>query len=64
MATPALDRAVRIRPGGSRDLDEVMEVMGAAFGGFAFSVRNALPTFFHWKNGSFGEVGTSFCAGA
>ena len=32
MATPALDRAVRIRPGGSRDLDEVMEVMGAAFG--------------------------------
>ena len=32
MATPALDRAVLVRPGTSRDLDEVMEVMDAAFG--------------------------------
>jgi ribosomal-protein-alanine N-acetyltransferase len=32
MATPALDRPVRIRPGTSRDLDDVMEVMHAAFG--------------------------------
>jgi ribosomal-protein-alanine N-acetyltransferase len=32
MATPALDRAVRVRPGNSRDLDDVMVVMGAAFG--------------------------------
>jgi [ribosomal protein S18]-alanine N-acetyltransferase len=32
MATPALDRAVRIRPGTSGDLDDVMEVMDAAFG--------------------------------
>ena len=32
MATPALDRAVRLRPGTSHDLDEVMEVMDAAFG--------------------------------
>jgi len=32
VATPALDRPVRLRPGTSRDLDEVMEVMEAAFG--------------------------------
>lgn len=32
MATPALDHPVRLRPGSSRDLDEVMEVMDAAFG--------------------------------
>jgi ribosomal-protein-alanine N-acetyltransferase len=32
MATPALDRAVRLCPGSSRDLDDVMEVMDAAFG--------------------------------
>ena len=32
MATPALDRAVRLRAGTSRDLDEVMDVMDAAFG--------------------------------
>src|SRR3954454_4179429 len=32
MATPALDRAVRLRPGDSTDLDEVMTVMTAAFG--------------------------------
>jgi ribosomal-protein-alanine N-acetyltransferase len=32
MATPALDRAVRVRPGGSRDLEDVMKVMDAAFG--------------------------------
>ena len=32
MATPALERAVRLRSGGSRDLDEVMDVMDAAFG--------------------------------
>lgn len=31
MATPALDQAVRLRPGDSRDLDAVMEVMEAAF---------------------------------
>jgi [ribosomal protein S18]-alanine N-acetyltransferase len=32
MATPALDHAVRLRRGDSRDLDHVMEVMDAAFG--------------------------------
>ena len=32
MATPALDRAVLVRLGTSRDLDDVMEVMDAAFG--------------------------------
>lgn len=32
MATPALDRAVRLRPGTSGDLDEAMGVMDAAFG--------------------------------
>jgi ribosomal-protein-alanine N-acetyltransferase len=32
MATPALDHAVRLRPGGSRDLDDVMDVMDCAFG--------------------------------
>jgi [ribosomal protein S18]-alanine N-acetyltransferase len=32
MATPALDYTVRLRPGGSRDLDEVIVVMDAAFG--------------------------------
>jgi [ribosomal protein S18]-alanine N-acetyltransferase len=32
MATPALDHTVRLRPGDSRDLDHVMEVMDAAFG--------------------------------
>jgi ribosomal-protein-alanine N-acetyltransferase len=32
MATPAIDRAVRLHAGGSRDLDEVMGVMDAAFG--------------------------------
>ena len=32
MATPALDRAVRVRPGTSRDLDHVMDVMDSAFG--------------------------------
>ena len=32
MATPALDHAVRLRPGDSRDLDNVMEIMDAAFG--------------------------------
>jgi ribosomal-protein-alanine N-acetyltransferase len=32
MATPALDRAVRLRPGNSSDLDEVMVVMESAFG--------------------------------
>jgi ribosomal-protein-alanine N-acetyltransferase len=32
MATPALDSSVRLRPGTSEDLDEVMEVMDAAFG--------------------------------
>jgi [ribosomal protein S18]-alanine N-acetyltransferase len=33
MATPAIETEVRIRPGNSGDLDEVMEVMEAAFGG-------------------------------
>jgi ribosomal-protein-alanine N-acetyltransferase len=32
MATPALDRTVRLRPGNSRDLDAVMAVMDGAFG--------------------------------
>jgi ribosomal-protein-alanine N-acetyltransferase len=32
MATPALDSAVRLRPGNSADLDAVMRVMDAAFG--------------------------------
>jgi ribosomal-protein-alanine N-acetyltransferase len=32
MATPALDHAVRLRRGDSRDLDAVMAVMDAAFG--------------------------------
>lgn len=32
MASPALDSAIRIRSGDSRDLDSVMEVMDAAFG--------------------------------
>jgi ribosomal-protein-alanine N-acetyltransferase len=32
MATPALDHTVRLRPGTSDDLDEVMGVMEAAFG--------------------------------
>jgi ribosomal-protein-alanine N-acetyltransferase len=32
MATPALESAVRLRRGSSRDLDEVMHVMDAAFG--------------------------------
>ena len=32
MATPALDSAVRLRDGGSGDLDDVMQVMDAAFG--------------------------------
>lgn len=32
MATPALDEGVRLRRGDSRDLDDVMEVMDAAFG--------------------------------
>jgi len=32
MATPALDHAVRLRPGDSRDLDNVMKIMDAAFG--------------------------------
>lgn len=32
MATPALEQAVRIRRGDSRDLDDVMEVMCASFG--------------------------------
>ena len=32
MATPALDHMVRLCRGDSKDLDEVMEVMGAAFG--------------------------------
>src|SRR4029453_13184441 len=32
MATPALDSAVRLRPGDSTDLDDVMQVMDAAFG--------------------------------
>ena len=32
MATPAIDSEVRLRPGTSGDLDEVMDVMDAAFG--------------------------------
>lgn len=32
MATPAIDSQVRLRPGDSSDLEEVMEVMDAAFG--------------------------------
>lgn len=32
MATPAIDSEVRLRPGTSGDLDDVMEVMDAAFG--------------------------------
>jgi ribosomal-protein-alanine N-acetyltransferase len=32
MATPALDRIVRLESGDSRDLDDVMTVMTAAFG--------------------------------
>jgi len=32
MATPALDSQVRLRPGDSTDLDDVMEVMDSAFG--------------------------------
>jgi ribosomal-protein-alanine N-acetyltransferase len=32
MATPALESAVRIRSGNSRDLDEVMTIMESAFG--------------------------------
>jgi ribosomal-protein-alanine N-acetyltransferase len=32
MATPALDANVRLRSGSSSDLDDVMEVMDAAFG--------------------------------
>ena len=32
MATPALDHAVRLTRGNSHDLDDVMEVMDAAFG--------------------------------
>jgi ribosomal-protein-alanine N-acetyltransferase len=32
MATPALEHAVRLRRGDSRDLDDVMQVMNAAFG--------------------------------
>lgn len=32
MATPALDAAVRLRHGNSADLDDVMQVMDAAFG--------------------------------
>ena len=32
MATPAVESAVRLRPGDSTDLDSVMEVMNAAFG--------------------------------
>ena len=32
MATPALDRTVELRAGSSRDLNEVMSVMDAAFG--------------------------------
>ena len=37
---------------------------GRRLGRLAFSVTNALPTFFQEKNGSFGSEGTSFCAGA
>lgn len=32
MATPAIESDVRLRPGNSADLDDVMEVMNAAFG--------------------------------
>ena len=32
MATPAIDSAVRLRPGNSDDLDDVMVVMNSAFG--------------------------------
>jgi ribosomal-protein-alanine N-acetyltransferase len=32
MATPAIERDVRLRPGNSTDLDDVMEVMESAFG--------------------------------
>ena len=32
MATPAIDRQVRLDPGNSHDLDDVMQVMEAAFG--------------------------------
>ena len=32
MATPALDASVRLRPGNSADLDDVMEIMNASFG--------------------------------
>jgi [ribosomal protein S18]-alanine N-acetyltransferase len=32
MATPALDTNVRLRSGNSSDLDDIMEVMNAAFG--------------------------------
>jgi ribosomal-protein-alanine N-acetyltransferase len=32
MATPAIDSHVRLRPGNSTDLDDVMEVMDSAFG--------------------------------
>ena len=32
MATPAIDSQVRLRPGNSTDLDDVMEVMDSAFG--------------------------------
>jgi ribosomal-protein-alanine N-acetyltransferase len=32
MATPAIEASVRVRPGDSGDLDDVMEVMNAAFG--------------------------------
>jgi ribosomal-protein-alanine N-acetyltransferase len=32
MATPAIETEVRLRPGDSSDLDEVMQVMEAAFG--------------------------------
>jgi ribosomal-protein-alanine N-acetyltransferase len=32
MATPAIEASVRMRPGDSGDLDDVMEVMNAAFG--------------------------------
>jgi ribosomal-protein-alanine N-acetyltransferase len=32
MATPALERAVRLGAGNSRDLDDVMDVMKSAFG--------------------------------
>ena len=32
MATPAIERTVELRPGNSRDLDAVMDVMDSAFG--------------------------------